>query len=77
MDLDHAKELFEIRHSGRTLRVWRWNRGRGRRYIGAINNTVCAIGPAKGDLLRRMILMSRHYPKEASRRRVARTTDSR
>jgi len=79
MDLNHARELFEIRHLGRTLRVWRHNRGRHRRYIGAINGSVCAISPAKGDLLRRMILMSRHYPTEKKRRRpqVARSGNSR
>ncbi len=46
MDLKHIRELFEIKHSGRTLQVWRGSDGHRKQYIGAINGTICAIGPA-------------------------------
>jgi hypothetical protein len=72
MKIDRAQELFEIRHSGRNLQVWRRGKGHFKQYLGAINGDVCAMGPAKGDLLRRLVEMSRHYPMAPPRRRVAR-----
>ena len=73
MHLERARELFRIRHSDRTIQIWRRGKGHFKQYIGAINGDVCATGPAKADLLRRLIQMSRQYPKEARRRQFARS----
>ena len=61
----NQRDLFEILYGGRRLAVAVTRRGRQRLYVGAINGEVCATAPGKGDLLRALIQMARHYPKEA------------
>lgn len=74
--MKHSVELFRFRHSQRDITVWRRGRGHYKRYIGAINGDVCADAPAKGELLRKLIEMARHYPKAQSRHCVARLGNS-
>lgn len=75
--MKHATKLFSFRHSQRDITVWRRGSGRFKRYYGAINGDMCAESTGKGDLLRRLIEMARHYPKTEPRRRIARQGNSR
>jgi hypothetical protein len=59
-----GRELFEFKHGGRRIGMIRRSRGAHRLYVGSINGEECAFGPQKGDLLRQLILMARHYPKD-------------
>jgi hypothetical protein len=58
-----GKELFEISHGGRNIAVFLRNVGLRKRYIGSVNGIVCVIGSGKGDVMRRLIEVARHYPK--------------
>jgi len=60
--LNH-RDLFEFNHAGRRLGMAvRGHKGR-RTYLGFINGALAATGHAKGDLLRHLIQLARHYPK--------------
>lgn len=59
----NQRELFEFTHAGRRLRMAvRGHKGR-RTYLGYINGGLAATGLAKGELLRNLIQLARHYPK--------------
>lgn len=67
--MKHARELFQIRHAGLVIQMWRSHPGR--HYYGAIDGHICASGPAKGEVMRRLIDMARNYPKAPEVVRVA------
>ena len=60
-----GRHLFDINHGGRRLTVSRTGSQGRRMYIGAINGQECAAAPAKGELLRTLIQMARHFPKSS------------
>jgi hypothetical protein len=62
------KQLFQLRHKGRTLSVGLKSRGKRKVYLGAINGETCAVAPGKGEVLRLLIKMAQGYPKSYPRR---------
>ena len=66
--MKHARKLFQVRYADQVIQMWR---GPGRSYHGAIDGHICASGPAKGEVMRRLIDMARNYPKAPEAARVA------
>lgn len=70
--MQHDDPYVTIRHNERNIGISRYFRKSRRTYIGSINGEVCAFGPAKGELLRKLIEMARSYPKAPKPVRKAR-----
>ena len=61
--MQNQRELFAFTHGGRRLAMAVIGRGGRRKYLGYINGGLAAFGPAKGELLRELITLARHFPK--------------